>query len=183
MRFNRASDFTGRGLVMTALALASIVVMPPEVALAQSNNGAPRVIAEGSLGAATYWDNFQVYGTVFGGSARFHVSPRIAVGPEISSVAPTESFTSSQLLVLAVGSIDLHRRLSAPFVTIGGGTMHRYSSQPPAADSNTGVFVAGFGWRVASKSASRGWYVAPEFRAVIFDDVAWHPRVNVGYRF
>jgi hypothetical protein len=50
-------------------------------------------------------------------------------------------------------------------------------------DMNVGALVAGFGWRLANNSASRGWFVAPEFRAVIFDDVAGHRRVNVGYRF
>lgn len=61
--------------------------------------------------------------------------------------------------------------------------MHRYSSESALEDVNRGALVAGFGWRLANKGASRGWYVAPEFRAVIFNDVAWQPRVNVGYRF
>ena len=77
-----------------------------------------------------------------------------------------ESFTASQMIVLGVGSIDLRHGLSAPFVTIGGGLMHRRSSQSAVEDMNGGALVAGFGWRLANKTASRGWFVAPEFRAV-----------------
>ena len=183
MPFRWTTNVVGRGWVTAALALTSIVVMAPRAVFAQSNDGTPKVIAEGSLGAAAYWDDFHVYGTAFGGSARLYVTPRLAVGPEVSSVAANESSTPSQLLVLALGSIDLHQGLSAPFVTVGGGLMHRYSSDFTVAEPNTGALVGGFGWRLAGRSASRGWYVAPEFRAVIFDDVAWQPRVNVGYRF
>ena len=182
MQFNWTSHLISRRLATRVLVLTSIVVTAPPAAFAQSSNLTPRVIADGSLGTASYWDDFQVFGTAFGASARLYVTPRIAIGPEVTFVRPNESSTASQLIVLGVGSIDLHQGLSAPFVTIGGGMMHRSSSNS-LADANGGALVAGFGWRLGSRSASRGWYVAPEFRAVIFDDVQWQPRVNVGYRF
>lgn len=169
-------------LAARVLVLTSIVATAPPAVFAQSSNLTPRVIADGSLGGAAYWDDLQLFGTAFGASARLYVTPRIAVGPEVTFVRPNESSTASQLTVLGVGSIDLHQGFSAPFVTIGGGMMHR-SSGKSIADANGGVLVAGFGWRLASKHASRGWYVAPEFRAVVFHDVAWQPRVSVGYGF
>ena len=142
----------------------------------------PRPAAELALGALMFADDGVVNEGFAGGAARFYLSPRVALGPEVAFI--NAEHHSHQMLTGNV-TFDLiapangQPRPITPFLVVGGGlfrTREAFFSGPFA--SSDPAFTAGGGVR-----ASAGKYVFAGAEARIGWEL--HIRVNglVGVRF
>lgn len=120
-------------------------------AVAQDRPPASIDIAAGWVGFA---DDGIVSETMFGGAARWYVSPRVGLGPEALYIAGKNH---SHFVLTGNVTFDLLRpanggaRLVTPFVVIGGGLYQTSESFPSGPyRSNEGAFTAGGGVRIAA---------------------------------
>jgi hypothetical protein len=135
---------------------------------AQGRGGAA---AEGVVGYAGFLDDTTITHTAWGGSARWYLRPRLAIGPELIYFRGPRD---DRDLVLT-GNLTLDFLDSAhpvtPFVVGGGGFFcHRDKFGGTSFTSTEGSFTAGAGVRI---SIGRQFYVAPEFR------IGWEPHVRM----
>ena len=162
-----------RLVVVVALALAAATP-----ASAQGHER-PDPAVEFAAGVLLFADDGVVSEGFAGGGARFHVSPRIGIGPELAFVSGDNH---SHFIATANLTIDLIRPSSTasvrPFVVAGGGLFQTREDFPNGTfTSYDGAFTAGGGVRVNAGSRA---YVGAEAR------IGWelHLRVNaiVGVR-
>ena len=161
---------SGRGLVM--FAIASMLSLA-QTASAQSR---PSPAVEFAAGAFLFPDDALVTETLFGGSGRIYLSPRISIGPEVAFGDGTNRrhlmLTGNITFDLLPPSQGSPRRIT-PFVVIGAGLFRTTEDFPGSADfsSSEGAFTAGGGVR---GFVARRVYVGGEVR------VGWetHIRVN-----
>jgi hypothetical protein len=169
-----------------SLALLTVVVgLTPTAALAQGGAATsqpvfwPRPIVEGIAGYTGFVDEDFVDHTIFGGSARFYVLQRVAIGPEIVYMRGPDD--DRDLFLTGNASIDLLpelgavRRTVTPFLTVGGGLMRHTGST--GAGSQTiweGALTAGGGARIALGDR---FFIAPELR------VGWEPHLRISVAF
>ncbi len=141
----------------------------------------PRPVAEFAAGTLLFADDGVVPEGFVGGAARFHASPRISVGPEISYV---QGERHSHLMVTANMTFDLIGPAGGepapvtPFIVAGGGLFRTRQQFPREIFTSTeGAFTAGGGVRAR---VGKSIFVGAEAR------IGWemHIRVNgmVGVR-
>ena len=166
-------------IIVLLTAAAILVGSAAESALAQ---GRPRVAVEVEAGPVFFADDGVVTETMFGGSGRVYLTPRIAVGPELFYIAGSNHshfvLTGNLTFDFITGSAGSPARIT-PFVTVGGGVFQTRDQYPFNNFTSTeGAFTAGGGVR---GSITDGVYVGAEAR------IGWetHVRVNafVGWRF
>lgn len=137
---------------LTCAALASFV----PTANAQSS----RPAIEGAVGKSWFVDDASIPPWTWSGAARWYLTRRLAVGPEITyMVGPGDD---RDLIVTGNATFDVRPAGPTPFV-VGGGGLFRHSNRFNGGpfSSTEGAFTAGGGVRVPFGS---GWYVAPEAR-------------------
>jgi hypothetical protein len=158
---------------------------PAHTALAQEK---PAPIIEVLVGRSGFIDEVWDYFTTIGGGARWFVTPRLAVGPEVAYLTGEfDGLDASHLSVTGNVTFDFVRnnRRVVPYVAAGGGYLRqrtlvgRGPGVPGLAPftSGEGTISGGIGVRVAISSRV---FVAPEFR------LGWEPTtrivVIVGFR-
>lgn len=143
---------------MTATVTARCLVVACLVAAAGSaaaqtlTPDRPAPVVEGSLGWAGFGDEGLIHHTVAGAGARFYVSRRMSLGPEVQFFAGPDSDTDLMLTgnlvvdVLAPTGTRPHR--TTPYLVIGGG-FFRHSDRfgDSTFASTEGGFTAGVGVR------------------------------------
>ncbi len=160
----------------TLLAASIAAVLMANAASAQDR---PTGALEATAGWAGFVDEETINHTLIGAAAKWYVSPRVAVGPELVYMIGPRS--DRDLMLTGNVTVDfVPGRAVTPFVVAGGG-LFRHSDDFGARgkfSSTEGAFTAGLGARIALGDR---WYLAPEAR------LGWelHTRLSVaaGYRW
>lgn len=166
MNASTPSPVTTRTLV--ALAFVAAAIAPP--AAAQERPGPAGELAAGAL---LFADDGVVTEGFIGGAARFHLLPRISVGPEVAYI---RGENHNHLMLTGNVTFDFLRpergrpRRFTPFVVAGAGQFHtraRFPGRLPNDEvfaSSEGAFTAGGGVRalvgrrlVAGAEVRIGW--------------------------
>jgi hypothetical protein len=172
-----------RGIVvLMAAAIGSFG--PVHVAFAQDR---PRPVVEAVVGTSGYVDEVWDHFFTAGAGARWFVTPRLAVGPEI--VTQRGGHEASNLSVTGNVTYDLLQdrpgRRVVPYIAAGGGYLRQRTivgSGPGSTvlqpfTSGEGTFSGGIGARIALGERV---FVAPEFR------LGWEPEMRfvamIGFR-
>lgn len=166
-------------LRVTALAIATILTAARPVA-AQTSPDAPspdpaRVVVEGALGWAGFGDESIVHHTLLGVSARYYLTRRISVGPELQHMVGPGSdrdtvLTGNVVLDLLAPTAARPRR-TTPYVVLGGGLFrHSQNDFGRAFSSTEGAFTAGLG--------VRGW-VSPRVFVGADARIGWEPHLRL----
>jgi len=175
LRYSRLIATLSRVAIMTAL---SLLVWPACYATAQQRSA---VALEAAGGWAGFVDDSTKHHGIAGGSARFYVTPRLALGPEFTYMRGpdrdrdfmlTGNLTFDLLHPLVSGPPRLN-----PYLIVGGGLFqHRDDFRGATFTSTEGAFTAGGGLRVF---LTHQVYVAPEVR------VGWelHLRTSLAMGF
>jgi hypothetical protein len=135
--------------ILLLFLLFAVVTSIPSPAVAQAH---PAPAAELAAGTLMFADDGVVREGFVGGTVRFHVLPRVSVGPEVAYIWGArhrhQMLTGNVTfdLVPAPGS---ERRTVVPFAVVGGG-LFRTSEEFPGGTfaSSEGAFTAGGGLRV-----------------------------------
>jgi hypothetical protein len=163
--------------------MLSLGLMVPPLARQASAQERPSTVAEAAAGALLFADDGVVTERFFGGTARFYITPRVSIGPELVGVWGE---SHSHLMLTGNLTYDLLRTVSGdprqvtPFLVAGGGLFQTRESFPNAETftSTEGAFTAGGGVRARVGEHA---FVGAEAR------VGWelHVRLNalVGFRF
>lgn len=143
---------------------------------AAQGSGTPRPapVVEGSLGWAGFGDEGIVHHTLVGGGARFYVSRRFSLGPELQLMmgpgSDSDLVITGNVVFDVLGPTANRPRRTTPYLVVGGG-LFRHSSRflTGTFASNEGAFTAGIGLRTwlgdrvfAGVDARLGW--EPHFR-------------------
>ncbi|HEV3484015.1 MAG TPA: hypothetical protein VG106_01305 [Vicinamibacterales bacterium] len=137
---------------------------------------------EATVGHAAFLDEDPIEHSIFGGSVRFALTPRLSVGPEIVyMIGPghdRDMFVTGNLWFDLLGADGGSPRRVTPYLIAGGGLMRHRDEFFADFTANEGAVTGGIGVRIA---VTDRWYVAPEAR------LGWEPHsrlaVTVGYRF
>ena len=137
--------------VLPALALVIVLACPGATSASAQDRPAP--VVEAAAGALVFPDDGEAVREGFlGGAARFYLSPRVSIGPEVAFVSG-----DSHVHFMLTGNVtfDLLRptgrrpRAFTPFVVVGGGlfqTRHEFAGAS-AFTHTEGAFTAGGGVR------------------------------------
>lgn len=139
-----------------------LLLLLPLPAAAQSADLRPAPALELTGGYAGFVDDATIDHGVVGGAMRFHLSPRISVGPEIQYMIGPGS--DRDLILTGNVTLDVlppDRRVTPFFVAGGGLFRHSDSFGGRSFSSSEGAFTAGGGVRAW---VSDRIYVAPEVR-------------------
>jgi hypothetical protein len=158
-----------------------MLCIPAQTAFAQEK---PAPIIEVVVGRSGFIDEVWDYFTTIGVGARWFVTPRLAIGPEIAYLTGEfDSLEASHLSVTGNLTFDFvrdgHDRRVVPYVVAGGGYLRQRTlvGRGPGTpglqpySSSEGTVSAGVGVRIAIGSRV---FVAPEFR------VGWEPETRIG---
>ena len=133
-----------------AIVLAAALTFLPQSVEAQET---PRGAVEFSAGWIGFPDDGALVGeTPIGGAVRWHLSPRVSVGPEIVWI---NGSNHSHLMLTGNVTFDLlsptdgHPALVTPFIVVGGGMFRTTESFVNGGDftSTEGAFTVGGGVR------------------------------------
>lgn len=116
----------------------------------------PRAVLELGAGWIGFPDDGLVSETLLGGAARWHVLPRVSVGPEVVYI---DGQRHHHLAATGNVTFDLRSPMTSrgtavtPFIVVGAG-LFRTREAFPAGDvtSNEGAFTAGGGVRTSGTS-------------------------------
>jgi len=132
------------GLFITVLVLA----LAPRIATAQE---ARSRAVEFTAGTLMFADDGIVTEGMWGAAARYYVSPRVAIGPEVLFVQGNNHrhfITTGNVTVDFVTQAAAARPTIIPFAVMGGGVFHTRDRAPQGGfASNEGAFTAGGGVR------------------------------------
>jgi hypothetical protein len=153
--------------------LAICALGAPTVGMAGAQQ-APRTAVELAAGWVGFADDGVVSETMMGGSGRFYVLPRVAVGPEIVHI---RGYSHSHLVWTGNVTFDVlgpsRGRLPrvTPFAGLGGGFFQTRSQFPAGSFSSTeGAFTAGGGLRAR---------VGERVTVGVEARVGWEPHLRV----
>jgi hypothetical protein len=112
----------------------------------------PAPVVEASLGWAGFGDEGIIHHTLMGAGARFYVSRRFSIGPEVQYMIGPDSdrdlIVTGNVIFDVLGPTADRPRRTSPYVVAGGG-LFRHSQQflTETFSSNEGAFTAGVGVR------------------------------------
>jgi hypothetical protein len=112
----------------------------------------PAPVVEGSIGWAGFGDEGIVHHTLIGGGARFYVSRRFSLGPELQYMIGPDSdrdlILTGNVAFDVLGPTAARPRRTTPYLVVGGG-LFRHSDPffGETFSSNEGAFTAGVGLR------------------------------------
>jgi len=139
------------GVVRATFGACALLVVTVHQAGAQEN---PGPVAEVSGGWVGFADDSLVSEGFVGGNARFYLSPRLAVGPEVVHIVGQNH---SHLVATGNLTYDIRApsgakpRQVTPFLVAGGGLFQTRQSFPTGRfTSGEGAFTAGGGVRIAN---------------------------------
>ena len=159
-----------RWYAVIMLAVATVIV--PQRAFAQ------RTILEGHAGRSWFLDESAIPHAVVAGGARLFVTPRIAIGPEVTFMNgpdTDEDWFLTGNATIDIGPLEWQSRVM-PYAVAGGGIMrHSRMIGPTPFSSREGTVTFGGGARIALGPRL---FVAPEFR--MGWEPHWRPGVSVG---
>ena len=160
-----------------ALRFVAWFLVMPIPAAAQDR---PRPMVEAVVGSSGFVDEVMDRFLTVGAGARWFVTPRVAIGPEI--VAQRGEHDASNLTVTGNVTVDFigdePGRRVVPYVAAGAGYLRQRTivgSGPGSTvrqpfTSSEGTLSGGLGVRVA---LGRRFFVAPEFR------LGWEPEIRM----
>jgi hypothetical protein len=163
-------------ILLTAAVAGLLVVARP----ASAQSARPSPVVEISVARGAFLDETPILHGVVGGSARWYISRRVSLGPEVTYMAGPRS--DRDLFVTGNLTVDLRPARPAarftPYLVAGAGLFrHSDTFSGQRYTSSEGAVTAGAGVRIAA--TPRLW-IAPELR------VGWEPHtrvgVTVGYR-
>ncbi|MBA2305690.1 MAG: hypothetical protein H0W08_24075 [Acidobacteria bacterium] len=159
---------------VTAISCAGLLARP---ASAQER---PAPVAELAAGALLFPDDgITVKEGLVGGTARFYVSPRLSVGPEVAYVRGDDHahlMLTGNLTFDFLGPVNGQPRPVTPFVVVGAGLFRTREEFPGTADftSSEGAFTAGGGVRahvgtrmILGAEARIGWELHVRVNAIV----------------
>ena len=160
-----------RGVVMAVACLG----LARDGAAQGSEPPRPAPVVEGSLGWAGFGDEGIVHHTLVGAGARFYVSRRFSLGPELQFMIGPGS--DSDLVVTGNAVFDVlgptasRPRHTTPYLVVGGG-LFRHSGRALRGtfSSTEGAFTAGIGLRT--------WLSGRVFAAVD-GRLGWEPHLRL----
>jgi len=140
---------------------------------ASAQSAGQSLVVEGGVAYAGHLVETTSDWSTLGGGVRWFVSPRLAIGPEITRMSGPG--VDRSLSVTGNLTFDLRSRGSAtravtPYIIVGGGWMHSRTEVGTMRTHNDGAATAGIGLRIAP---SIRWFIAPEYR------LSWHWRLGV----
>lgn len=142
--------------------LTLLAALVPAAAAAQSGDLRPAPAVEFTGGYAGFVDDATIDHAVVGGAVRFHLLPRISIGPELQYMIGPRS--DRDLILTGNVTFDIlpPGRKVTPFLVAGGGLFrhsNRFGGQ--SFSSSEGAFTGGGGVRAWVTDRV---YVASEFR-------------------
>ncbi len=145
------------------VAAAATLALLAGVLAAGAQTGRPAPAVEGSAGYAGFADEGVIHHGVVGAAARFYVSPRLAVGPEVVYMVGPDQDRD----LFLTGNVTFDFRRSRPGIVVpyllAGAGLFQHSDQFGAQTfrSREGAFTAGAGARAWVSDRA---YVAGEYR-------------------
>ena len=135
----------------------------------------PAPVVEGSLGWAGFGDEGIVHHTLLGAGARFYVSRRFSLGPELQFMMGPDS--DSDLVVTGnvvfdvLGPTASRPRRTTPYLVVGGG-LFRHSGRALSGTfaSTEGAFTAGIGLRT---------WLGDRVFAAVDGRLGWEPHLRL----
>jgi hypothetical protein len=139
---------------MARLVIGIIALVAASTAWPAFAQGRPAPVVEVGAGWVGFADDGIVSEGLFGGAARFYLTPRVSVGPEIAYIGGSNH---SHLMLTGNVTWDLFAPAGAggprvtPFFVAGGGMFQTRESFPRGTFTSTeGAFTGGGGVRVAA---------------------------------
>jgi hypothetical protein len=139
---------------LARLVIGIIVLVATPMADSAFAQGRPAPVVEVGAGWVGFADDGIVSEGLFGGAARFYVTPRVSVGPEIAYIGGSNH---SHLVLTGNVTWDLFAPAGGrapritPFLVAGGGLFQTRESFPRGSfTSSEGAFTAGGGVRAAA---------------------------------
>ena len=111
----------------------------------------PAPVVEGSLGWAGFGDEGIVHHTLLGAGARYYLSRRFSIGPELQYMVGPDSdrdlILTGNVVIDVLATVDRPRR-TTPYLVAGGGLFRNSNRfQSGSFSSTEGAFTAGVGIR------------------------------------
>ena len=164
-----------QGRMVTAAAVWGLLLAGGEAGAQDAPVARPAPVVEASLGWAGFGDEGIVHHTLVGAGARFYLSRRFSIGPEVQYMIGPDSdrdliVTGNAIFDVLGPTADRPRR-TTPYLVVGGG-LFRHSQRflDDTFASNEGAFTAGAG--------VRGWATDQVFVAVDAR-VGWETHLRV----
>jgi hypothetical protein len=151
--------------VRAGLLLAIVLVAPLAVEARQTS---PSIDIAGAWVA--FPDDGTVNETLIGGAARWHVSPRLSIGPEVVYIQGT---SHDHLVVTGNLVFDFRpARSMQPFLVVGGGMFQTHEEFfDDAVTSREGAFTAGGGVRAP---------ITDRVSVGVDARIGWEPHIRIG---
>src|SRR5262245_51975317 len=163
--YRRGSAHYGVEPIMTqkGILAAVLIFLIPGLAAARQR---PAPAVELTGGYAGFVDDAMIDHTMFGGAARFYLSPRISVGPEVQyMIGPGDDrdlLVTGNLTVDFLSPVSSGKPRTTPYAVVGGGRFQNTLRVGTGLyTSSEGAFTSGIGVRAWLNERV---YLAPEFR-------------------
>jgi len=162
----------------TSFVIVALILLAAPLARKAEAQALPAPVVEFAAGALEFADDGVVTEGFAGGAARFYISPRISVGPEVAFIngeRHSHQMVTGNLTVDVLGPVNGRSRRITPFAVVGGG-LFRTSEQFPTGtySSGEGAFTAGGGVRARAGNrltfgaeARVGWELHVRFNAMV----------------
>jgi hypothetical protein len=138
-----------RGLAISLLTLTALAAPLATPVAAQT---AQNVAVEFAAGGLFFPDDGVVTEGFLGGAGRFHVSPRVSIGPEIAFVSGehhSHFMLTGNVTFDFLGPVNGRPRTVTPFAVVGGGIFQTREDFPTGSFTSADpAFTAGAGVRV-----------------------------------
>ena len=138
-----------RGLAISLLTLTALAAPLATPVAAQT---AQKVAVEFAAGGLFFPDDGVVTEGFLGGAGRFHVRPRVSIGPEIAFVSGerhSHLMLTGNVTFDFLGPVNGQPRTVTPFAVIGGGIFQTREEFPTGSFTSADpAFTAGAGVRV-----------------------------------
>jgi len=165
------SRLAGRALavILLAGAPAAAQVAPPN-----AEPERPRAVVEGAAGWSGFADESVVHHTLLGVAARYYLTRRVSVGPELQHMvgpgSDRDTLLTGNIVVDLLAPTATRPRRTTPYLLLGGGLFRHSQDFGRAVSSTEGAVTAGLG--------VRGW-VSP--RVFVGGDarIGWEPHLRL----
>ena len=169
----KRGDVVRRQVVVAGVWIGLLAGTAAEAQDAPTSRPAP--IVEGSLGWAGFGDEGIIHHTLLGAGARYYLSRRFSIGPELQYMVGPDSdrdlVLTGNVVFDVLGPTPARPRRTTPYLVAGGG-LFRHSQRffDDSVSSTEGAFTAGVGLR--------GWvgervFVAADAR------IGWEPHLRL----
>ena len=115
-----------------ALGVSLIAAAPAAAQVAPPATDAPRVMVEGAGGWTGFADDSVIHHTLLGVAARYYLTRRISVGPELQHMVGPDSdrdtLLTGNIVVDLLAPTATRPRRTTPYVIVGGG-LFRHTSR------------------------------------------------------